>query len=82
MPKRKIHCEFTLRKYGVTGEDIHYWIDEPSRDLGVVHRILRHNYYDWIPQRFVYKYGLDLALDIMRSHIWLDENWRWYQHYF
>jgi hypothetical protein len=42
MPRRKQHREFTLRKYGVTGDDIHKWTDERYQDLGVRHRQERH----------------------------------------
>jgi hypothetical protein len=57
-------------------------MDEPWNELGVIHRLLRHDYDDWIPQRFVNEYGLKLAKDVMRSHIWLDRNWKWYQYRF
>jgi hypothetical protein len=77
MPERKIHNEFTEREYGVTGDDIHKWIDAPARNLGVLHRRLRHDYGDWIPKKFVRKYGVKRAKEIMRSHIWLDKNWKW-----
>jgi len=76
MPDREIHCEFTERRYGMTGEDIHQWIDAPARDLGVLHRQLRHEYDEWVPTKFVRKYGVHLAKAIMRSHIWLDNNWK------
>jgi hypothetical protein len=60
----------------MTGEDIHQWIDAPARDLGVLHRKLRHEYDEWVPTKFVRKYGVHLAKAIMRSHIWLDNNWK------
>jgi hypothetical protein len=82
LPRRKIHCEFTKRRYRVTGESLHKWIDKPWRKLGIKHRMLRHDYEDWIPQRFVDEYGLPLAKSILRSHIWLDENWSWYKYEF
>ena len=69
----------SARARGVDGGDIHTWIDAPWRDLEVLHRRLRHDYDDWIPQRFVVRYGLHLAKAIMRSHIWLDKNWHWYK---
>jgi len=82
MPPREIHCEFTRRKYGVTGEPFHKWIDELWKKLGPRHRQYRHYYNDWIPQRFIDMYGLDLARKIIRSHIWLDDNWDWYKYKF
>ena len=77
MPNNKIHRIFTRRKYGVDGGDIHRWMDEPSQYLGPAHRILRHEYSLWIPNVFIEKFGLSLAQAIVRSHIWLDENWHW-----
>jgi hypothetical protein len=56
-------------------------MDEPSRDMGAIHRMLRHDYDDWIPQQFVDRYGLWMAKAIMRSHIYLDENWYWLRRY-
>ncbi|MCW4039195.1 MAG: hypothetical protein NWE83_00420 [Candidatus Bathyarchaeota archaeon] len=53
MPRRKQHREFTLRKYGVTGDDIHKWTDERYQDLGVRHRQERHQYNEWLPKRFI-----------------------------
>jgi hypothetical protein len=82
MPTRKIHCEFTVREYGVTGEDIHKWMDAPARNLGISHRRLRHSYDEWVPKKFVRKYELWLAKAIMRSHIWLDNNWKWLKNRF
>jgi hypothetical protein len=38
MPRRKQHREFTLRKYGVTCDDIHEWTDEFYEELSVHHR--------------------------------------------
>jgi len=77
MPTNFVHSVFTYRRYGVGGSDIHSWMDSPSRDLGKIHRLLRHDYDDWIPQRFVRKYGLWKAKAIMRSHIYRDRNWHW-----
>ena len=77
MPKRNLHNEFTEREYGVTGDDIHEWTDELSQELGVHHRQERHSYDEWLPYRFIKKYGLRLAKAIHRSHVWLDKNWKW-----
>jgi hypothetical protein len=74
MPRSKQHRDFTLRKYGVTGDDIHVWTDERYQDLGVRHRQERHQYNEWLPKRFIHKYGLRLAKAIHRSHVWLDNN--------
>jgi hypothetical protein len=39
MPRKRIHGIFTSR-YGVTGDEIHMWIDKPSETYGIEHRIL------------------------------------------
>jgi hypothetical protein len=77
MPPNRIHGIFTSLRYGVSGKDLHTWIDRPSEIFGKEHRIYRHDYSMWIPQKFVNRYGLKLARAIVRSHIWLDKNWHW-----
>jgi hypothetical protein len=75
VPRRKIHNACTLRKYGVTGDDIHEWTDELYQELGIYHRQERHHYDEWLPWRFIKKYGLHRAKGIHRYHVWLDNNW-------
>lgn len=31
MPNNEEHCQHSLKRYGTRGNDIHTWIDEPSR---------------------------------------------------
>ena len=71
MPSKTEHCTHTLDRYGVTGEDIHSWIDEPSR-LGGNHRRFRHDPDQEIPKIFIDKYGEQLARNIILDHIYLD----------
>ena len=79
MPENKIHRWFTNRRYRVDGGDIHKWMDEPAQRFGIEHRQYRHDPLMWIPEPFERKYGLDLARAIVRSHIWLDNNWNRYK---
>lgn len=72
MPNREEHCKHTMERYGVTGEDIHEWMDEPSLLLGPEHRGERHDPQQSLPQIFVNKYGSELARNIMLDHIFLD----------
>ncbi|MFC1803850.1 hypothetical protein ACFL0D_07800, partial [Thermoproteota archaeon] len=74
MPRNRIHRIFTYQRYGVTGKDIHRWMDKPSNIYMRMYRKVRNNYSMWIPNRFVRKYGLGLARAIAQSHIWLDKN--------
>ena len=38
MPNRDEHSKHTLSRYGVTGEDIHEWMDELTLIMGPEHR--------------------------------------------
>lgn len=72
MPGREEHCQHTLERYGVRGEDIHGWMDEPSLILGSEHRKERHDPTQETPQIFITKYGRELARNIILDHIFLD----------
>lgn len=72
MPSREEHCQHTVERYGVTGEDIHEWMDEPSLILGPQHRNERHDPKQEIPPIFITKYGEELARNIILDHIFLD----------
>jgi hypothetical protein len=66
------HRKYTFRKLSVSGWDIHYWMDELWLKYGKSHRDYRHDPDEWIPIRFVSKYGLELARLIVWTHIELD----------
>ena len=34
MPNHETHCQHTLARYGVRGDDIHSYIDEPCKVAG------------------------------------------------
>ena len=74
MPNYKEHCEHTLSKYGVSGEDIHTWMDEPVRFCGQSHRQFRHNSntVKEVGRIFGSRYGRELAENIAIDHIMLD----------
>jgi len=73
MPSNKDHSEYTYDKYGVTGSDLHKWIDDPVREHGPSHRKYRHSSGTKLPKRFIDKYGGKLARKIHESHIELDK---------
>lgn len=72
MPLNDEHVQHTLKKYDVMGDDIHKWMDEPSRIAGNDHRRFRHDPDQEIPSCFIEKYGEDLARNILLDHIYLD----------
>jgi len=43
MPDHEEHCQHSFRRYGVRGDEIHAWIDEPSQVAGGSHRSYRHD---------------------------------------
>jgi len=69
MPSLTEHCMFTEKRYGVTGESIHKWMDEPVIVQGPTHRKFRHDPNQKIPQYLIEEYGSTLARDIMLDHI-------------
>jgi len=73
MPRRSEHTEHTMSKYGVTGDDIHVWMDEPGMIFGPSHAAERHDPDQIIPNVFVMKYGEELARDIIHDHLFLHE---------
>jgi hypothetical protein len=73
MPRRSEHTEHTISKYGVTGEDIHIWMDEPGKIYGSSHASDRHDRDQIIPHEFVMKYGEELARDIIQDHLYLHQ---------
>jgi len=43
MPNFEEHCQHSFRKYGYRGEEIHRFLDKPSRKYGSSHREFRHD---------------------------------------
>ena len=71
MPNNDEHSSHTLHRYGVSGSDIHAWMDAPSQIYGSSHRWTRHNA-KMIPKKFIEKYGEEQARAIIIDHIILD----------
>ena len=44
MPRFKIHCAISKKRTGNDFGELHKWIDQPSKSLGVNHRRRRHSY--------------------------------------
>jgi hypothetical protein len=75
MPNHEEHCLHSLKRYGVRGDDIHTWIDEPSYLFGSSHRDERHDPKRDMPiviRMFGQKYGYDVAWHIFLDHVLLD----------
>lgn len=75
MPLHEEHCRHSEQRYGVRGDDIHTWMDEPSLIMGYSHREERHNPVRDAPmiiRIFGAEYGDDLAKQIFLDHIYLD----------
>ena len=74
MPGHEEHCLHSQKRYGVRGDDIHSWIDEPSVVAGVLHRNYRHDLGS-LPiaiQIFGPKYGADMVENIFLDHLKAD----------
>ena len=74
MPNHEEHCEHSLKRYGVKGEDIHTFLDEPCRVAGQNHRQFRHDTktIKLVGDIFGEKYGRELAESIALDHITAD----------
>ena len=44
MPPFKTHCAISLKRTSYDFAELHRWIDEPTRTLGIDHRTERHSY--------------------------------------
>jgi len=74
MPQHEEHCVHSERRYGVRGDDIHAWMDEPSRVSGASHRNYRHDLGS-LPtaiQMFGKIYGAETVENIFLDHLKAD----------
>jgi len=74
MPSHEEHCLHSLKRYGVRGDEIHSWMDEPSSVAGASHRDYRHNLAS-LPaaiQMFQILYGADMVENIFLDHLKAD----------
>lgn len=74
MPEHEEHCLHSEKRYGVRGDEIHAWMDEPSSVVGVSHRQFRHSIED-LPtaiQMFGKQYGAELVENIFLDHLKAD----------
>jgi hypothetical protein len=74
MPQHEEHCLHSEKRYGVRGDDIHSWIDEPVAVAGASHRDYRHDLRS-LPvaiQIFGQKYGADMVENIFLDHLKAD----------
>jgi len=74
MTRHEEHCQHTLKRYGITGDDIHKWMDEPSQISGASHRQFRHDL-DSLPiaiDVFGKKYGAEMVENIFLDHLKAD----------
>ncbi len=44
MPDFKTHCAISKKRTGYSFSDLHRWIDDPSKDRGINHRVKRHSF--------------------------------------
>ncbi len=68
------HCQHSFERYGTRGEDIHAWIDEPSRLAGASHRRFRHDMatLQVAVRMFGAKYGAQMVENIFLDHLRAD----------
>jgi hypothetical protein len=74
MPEHEEHCLHSEKRYGIRGDEIHSWMDEPSTIIGGTHRKFRHGYED-LPvaiRMFGKKYGEEMVENIFLDHLKAD----------
>lgn len=74
MPQHEEHCVHSEKRYGVRGDEIHAWMDEPSRISGGSHRNFRHdlNSLPTAIQIFGKLYGAEVVENIFLDHLKAD----------
>jgi hypothetical protein len=74
MPCLEKHCQHSEKRYGVRGEEIHSWIDEPSQIAGGSHRDYRHDLssLQTAIQLFGNLYGAEMVENIFLDHLKAD----------
>lgn len=78
MPSHEEHCQHSEKRYGVRGDDIHAWIDEPSQISGGSHRNYRHNLssLETAIQIFGKLYGAEMVENVFLDHLKADSEER------
>lgn len=74
MPEHEEHCLHSEKRYGIRGDEIHSWMDEPSSISGGTHRKFRHGLED-LPiaiQMFGKIYGEEMVENIFLDHLRAD----------
>jgi len=71
MPNLEEHSKHSQKRYGVRGEEIHSWIDEPSQVAGGSHRDYRHDLssLQTAIQLFGEQYGVEMVENIFLDHL-------------
>lgn len=74
MPNHEEHCQHSFNRYGVRGDDIHTFLDQPCKLAGRGHRTFRHDTktIKLVGEMFGKKYGKTLAENIALDHITAD----------
>lgn len=74
LPNHEEHCQHSMMRYGVRGDDIHTYLDEPCRVAGQTHRQFRHDTktVKLVGELFGPEYGRELAENIALDHITAD----------
>lgn len=69
------HCEHTRKRYGISGREIHEWMDSPVKVVGALHRKFRHDIKKDLPAAhaiFDRYYGPTMVENIFLDHLIAD----------
>ena len=79
MPNHKAHCAISKIRTGKDFSDLHEWMDGPSKELGIDHRILHHALDQKTLEFVKSKWGEKGVVEWM-FHISLDYLWTAYKY--
>lgn len=71
MPDVNTHCEISHKRTGKDYRELHIWIDEPKKFLGLNHKIKRHSF-NKVYKEYIKKTFGDKAVIEWLFHIALD----------
>ena len=77
MPKVDIHCKNSKERTGEEFRELHEWMDDPQKELGVNHRTLRHDlsYISEVKKKFGIKGVREFLRHIAEDYKYTADKW-------
>ena len=77
MPSLKVHCAVSKERTGEEFKELHEWMDEPQKELGINHRTQRHDtsFIDYVKERWGGKGVREFLKHIADDYEYTAEQW-------